>query len=65
LLSDLNKENNIYSHRYDGAYDSELPQIRLAKENEKLTKLDTILSTSFGFGGANAVLILRRQNGKI
>ena len=65
LLSDLNKENNIYSHRYDGAYDRELPQIRLAKENEKLTKLDTILSTSFGFGGANAVLILRRQNGKI
>ena len=60
LLSNLNPDKQIYPHVYDGIYDTNLPQIKLTEQNTKLKKLENILTNAFGFGGANAVMILRR-----
>lgn len=46
-------------HIYDGEYDSELPKIKLVTEtNLKAEKMNVCMSSSFGFGGTNAILIL-------
>lgn len=37
-----------------------LPILRETLENHRI---DTVMSNSFGFGGTNATLILRRYNG--
>ncbi len=61
LLSNLNFDQKLYPHNFDGEYDDSLPKINLVEKGQKAKKLDTILSSSFGFGGANAVIILRRM----
>ena len=49
----------IPPHIFDGEYDNELPKIKLVDEtNLKSDKIDICLSSSFGFGGTNAILIL-------
>jgi 3-oxoacyl-[acyl-carrier-protein] synthase I len=59
LLENNNKK--IYPHIFDGEYDKDLPKINLVKKNQSLIRLKTILCTSFGFGGTNAAIILRRE----
>ncbi|MNZ40328.1 3-oxoacyl-[acyl-carrier-protein] synthase 1 [compost metagenome] len=39
---------------------ADLPIVRKTEEN---AKIDTVMSNSFGFGGTNATLILKRWNG--
>ncbi len=65
LLNKINGNKLIYPHIYDNEYDKQIAKIKLAEQNTKLEKLDTILSNAFGFGGANAVMILRRKNEQI
>ena len=60
LLSSINPYNQIYPHIYDEEYDKNLPTINLVQKGLKLEKLENVLSNAFGFGGANAVMILRR-----
>ena len=46
-------------HIFDGEYDNELPKIKLVTEtNLKANKMNVCMSSSFGFGGTNAILIL-------
>lgn len=57
------KKKRVFPHIYSGEYDDEIPQINLADANTTVEKLETILNTSFGFGGTNCAMILRRKNG--
>lgn len=59
MMSDLNEKNLLLPHIFDGAYDSSLPQIRLAKLGDS-KKVRHALSNSFAFGGSNAAVILGR-----
>lgn len=58
-MSDLNEKNLLLPHIFDGAYDSNLPPIRLAKQGE-IRRARRTLSNSFAFGGSNASVILGR-----
>lgn len=62
LCCKLLEENNtkVYPHIFDGIYDENLPKIRLAQKNCEVKQIKTCLSLSFGFGGTNAAIILRR-----
>lgn len=51
--------NQVFPHIYDNKYDKNLPQIWLADVNTKTKIIKTCLSTSFGFGGTNCVMVLR------
>lgn len=57
----LEDGNSLYPHIYDNQYDETLPKIRLADKNIK-KEVKTCLSTSFGFGGTNCAIVLRRRN---
>lgn len=60
----LNKfEGLLYPHLYDEEYDSSLPLINLVQANKKYEKCTTCMCNSFGFGGTNAIIILRKENG--
>lgn len=54
----LKGERNLPIHKYDNEYDENLPKINLVNSNTENTKLNTCMSTSFGFGGTNAVVIM-------
>lgn len=54
----LKGERNIPIHKFDGEYDETLPKINLVTENTPQKDVKICLSTSFGFGGTNAVVIL-------
>ena len=56
----INKANNLLPHRFDGIYDDALPEIDLVKYGQKAQNLRNILCNAFGFGGSNAVLVLRK-----
>ena len=54
----------IPPHIFDGEYDNELPKIKLVTEtNLKANKMNVCMSSSFGFGGTNAILILGERYG--
>lgn len=59
MMSDLNENNLLLPHVFDGVYDSSLPPIRLAKLNDS-ARVRYALSNSFAFGGSNASVILGR-----
>ena len=60
----LEKQNGkIYPHVYDGIYDESIPKIKLAQKGSELKCIKTCLSLSFGFGGTNAAIVLRRCDG--
>lgn len=54
-----NPEKFLLPHIFDG--DVITPEIKLVKKGQKAEKLDICLSNSFGFGGTNAVIILKRK----
>ena len=60
----LKGERNLPIHKFDGEYDETLPKINLVTENTPQKEVKVCMSTSFGFGGTNAVVILasRHQN---
>lgn len=54
----LKGERNLPIHKYDNEYDENLPKINLVHSNTENKKINTCMSTSFGFGGTNAVVIM-------
>lgn len=58
-----NFEGLLYPHLYDEIYDTSLPTINLVKVGQKYEKCTTCMCNSFGFGGTNAIVILRKENG--
>lgn len=48
-------------HLYDGKYDESLESISLADDGVR--EVNSALSSSFAFGGDNAILVLRRDDG--
>lgn len=54
----LKGERNLPIHKYDDEYDENLPKINLVNSNTENKKINTCMSTSFGFGGTNAVVIM-------
>ena len=54
----LKGERNLPIHKFDGKYDETLPKINLVTKNTPQKDVKICLSTSFGFGGTNAVVIL-------
>lgn len=54
----LKGERNLPIHKYDNEYDENLPKINLVNSNTEKKKINTCMSTSFGFGGTNAVVIM-------
>ena len=62
LCAKLIEKNSksLLPHIYDGEYDSEIPRINLVEKNQKVEKITTCLCTSFGFGGTNCAITLRR-----
>ena len=54
----LKGKRNLPIHKYDNVYDENLPKINLVNSNTENKKINTCMSTSFGFGGTNAVVII-------
>lgn len=58
-MQDDNPDGRLPPHLWDGSRDPTLPPLRIAEPGTSLGRpLRRILSNSFAFGGANAVLIL-------
>lgn len=57
----LKGKRNLPIHKYDNEYDENLPKINLVNSNTENKKINTCMSTSFGFGGTNAVVIMRNK----
>ncbi len=43
--------------------DPEVADLPIQRETQENARIDTVMSNSFGFGGTNATLVLRRYNG--
>ncbi len=54
-------QNRVLPHIYDGEYDISLPKINLAQKDSKIENLSICMSSSFGFGGTNSVVILGKN----
>ncbi len=55
-------DGKLFPHIYDENYDESLEKIKLVPRHCKTEKIQTCLNTSFGFGGTNTAIILRRKN---
>lgn len=54
-------QHRLPPHRFDGEQDSELPSLNLVQPGTSLTSPPRyVLSNSFGFGGSNCAVVLRR-----
>ena len=54
-------DGRLYPHIYDGEYDNELPKINLVQKGKKYSKCNICMCNSFGFGGANAIMIMGKD----
>lgn len=63
LLSQLNKNQELPPHLWDGEVDPTLAKLKLVEKNHKvdLKRLSVCLSNSFAFGGSNATVILGKH----
>lgn len=50
----------VFPHIYDNEYDNTIPQINLANKNTVLKNINSCLCTSFGFGGTNTAILLKK-----
>lgn len=56
-----NFKGELYPHIYDNEYDTSLPMVNIVRKNQKYSKCDICMCNSFGFGGANAIMVLGRK----
>jgi 3-oxoacyl-[acyl-carrier-protein] synthase-1 len=56
-----NFKGELYPHIYDNEYDTSLPMVNIVRKNQKYSKCDICMCNSFGFGGANAIMVLGRN----
>ncbi len=57
LLDNFNKK--LFPHIYNGIFDENLAPIKLVTPKEEFEHCKTCMCNSFGFGGTNAIMILR------
>lgn len=57
-----NFEGKLYPHVYDSEYDTSLPMVNIVRKNQKYSKCDICMCNSFGFGGANAIMIIGKRD---
>ncbi len=60
-LSDANLQRVLPPHRWDAVPDPALPPLHLVGPSERAAQLRYIMSSSFAFGGNNAVVVLGRE----
>jgi 3-oxoacyl-[acyl-carrier-protein] synthase-1 len=60
-LSVANPQRVLPPHRWDAVPDPMLPPLHLVGPSERATQLRHIMSSSFAFGGSNAVVVLGRE----
>jgi 3-oxoacyl-[acyl-carrier-protein] synthase-1 len=61
-MSQLNTDNQLPPHHFDGVYDEQIAPLSLtAKNNRTDTPIKACLSNSFAFGGSNVSLVLARS----
>ncbi len=58
LLGVGNAERRLPPHVFDGEYDPALPTLNLVRAGQQASRLERVMSNSFGFFGSNAVLVL-------
>ena len=56
-------DGKLFPHIFDGVYDDGIAKINLAEKNTVYKKCNIVMCNAFGFGGANAILILGKTNG--
>lgn len=57
-----NFDGRLYPHVYDFEYDKTLPEINIVKKNQNYDRCKICMCNSFGFGGANAIMIIGKEN---
>jgi 3-oxoacyl-[acyl-carrier-protein] synthase-1 len=60
-LSVANPQRVLPPHRWDAVPDATLPPLHLVGPSERAAQLRHIMSSSFAFGGSNAVVVLGRE----
>ena len=50
----------VFPHIYDNEYDNSIPPIKLTDKNTVLKHINSCLCTSFGFGGTNTAILLKK-----
>lgn len=56
-----NFDGRLYPHIYDDEYDTTLPVVNIIQKNQEYSKCNICLCNSFGFGGANAIMVIGRK----
>ena len=59
-----NFDGRLYPNISNKEYDEALPKINLVSKNKKYIKCDIVMCNSFGFGGANSIMIMGKKNGQ-
>lgn len=53
--------NALPSQIWDGVFDDEMPKLNFVNKNDNLYQTKICLSNSFAFGGANACLVIKKE----
>ena len=59
-----NFDGRLYPSVSDKEFDENLPKINLVVKDKKYKKCDIVMCNSFGFGGANSIMIMGKKNGQ-